>query len=179
MTVLQMSGADAEGTSPPPPKKRRYSQIRTVQYQRHSDETWIESAQSVSDENSHHMPAATSTLSGEGEVRWMKELFIYFENLGLIVNCLGTMVNSYGVNDPFSHTLDRTSPEENGYSDSVTPIVPLVNLGNTCFLNSVLYTLRFAPSFLHKLHHLSLAKPMCTVKVRSHSLFMNWVNVVY
>lgn len=36
------------------------------------------------------------------------------------------------------------------------PITTLSNLGNTCFLNSVLYTLRFAPSFLHNLHHLAL-----------------------
>lgn len=36
------------------------------------------------------------------------------------------------------------------------PITTLSNLGNTCFLNSVLYTLRFAPTFLHNLHHLAL-----------------------
>lgn len=35
-----------------------------------------------------------------------------------------------------------------------SPAASLSNLGNTCFLNSVLYTLRFAPNFLHKLHHL-------------------------
>lgn len=34
-------------------------------------------------------------------------------------------------------------------------LATLCNLGNTCFLNSVLYTLRFTPSFLHNLHHLS------------------------
>uniref|UniRef100_W8BX22 Ubiquitin carboxyl-terminal hydrolase 1 n=2 Tax=Ceratitis capitata TaxID=7213 RepID=W8BX22_CERCA len=30
----------------------------------------------------------------------------------------------------------------------------LCNIGNTCYLNSVVYTLRFAPRFLHNLHHL-------------------------
>jgi len=30
----------------------------------------------------------------------------------------------------------------------------LCNIGNTCYLNSVVYTLRFAPHFLHNLHHL-------------------------
>ncbi|BES96062.1 ubiquitin specific [Nesidiocoris tenuis] len=43
-----------------------------------------------------------------------------------------------------------------GHDDMDSPITTLSNLGNTCFLNSVLYTLRFAPSFLHNLHHLAL-----------------------
>ncbi|KAH8278860.1 hypothetical protein KR018_010493 [Drosophila ironensis] len=30
----------------------------------------------------------------------------------------------------------------------------LCNIGNSCYLNSVVYTLRFAPHFLHNLHHL-------------------------
>ncbi|XP_044314789.1 ubiquitin carboxyl-terminal hydrolase 1 [Drosophila rhopaloa] len=30
----------------------------------------------------------------------------------------------------------------------------LCNIGNSCYLNSVVYTLRFAPHFLHSLHHL-------------------------
>lgn len=34
------------------------------------------------------------------------------------------------------------------------PVATLSNMGNTCFLNSVLYALRFAPTFLHNLHHL-------------------------
>lgn len=35
-----------------------------------------------------------------------------------------------------------------------SPVAALSNMGNTCFLNSVLYTLRFIPTFLHNLHHL-------------------------
>ena len=42
----------------------------------------------------------------------------------------------------------------NKISNAQPPIASLSNLGNTCFLNSVLYTLRFTPGFLHSLHHL-------------------------
>lgn len=37
---------------------------------------------------------------------------------------------------------------------SNSSIATLCNIGNSCYLNSVVYTLRFAPFFLHKLHHL-------------------------
>lgn len=55
------------------------------------------------------------------------------------------------------------------------PVAPLANMGNTCFLNSVIYTLRFAPTFLHNLHHLidDLAKVNLRLtqnKVKSSSL---------
>jgi len=35
-----------------------------------------------------------------------------------------------------------------------SPIASLGNLGNTCYLNSVLYTLRFSPNFMHNMHHM-------------------------
>ncbi len=50
----------------------------------------------------------------------------------------------------------KTSAMGSGAASSAghPPIASLCNLGNTCFLNSVLYTLRFTPGFLHSLHHM-------------------------
>ncbi|XP_050507044.1 ubiquitin carboxyl-terminal hydrolase 1 [Diabrotica virgifera virgifera] len=48
----------------------------------------------------------------------------------------------------------RGDQRSNGDAVQESPVATLSNMGNTCFLNSVLYTLRFAPTFLHNLHHL-------------------------
>lgn len=48
----------------------------------------------------------------------------------------------------------RGDQRNNGDAAQDSPVATLSNMGNTCFLNSVLYTLRFAPTFLHNLHHL-------------------------
>lgn len=56
---------------------------------------------------------------------------------------LDAMLNGYRSND---HC--------NGDAQLHCPVAALSNMGNTCFLNSVLYTLRFSPMFLHNLHHL-------------------------
>lgn len=52
---------------------------------------------------------------------------------------------------------------DDGCPDGV-PVATLSNMGNTCYLNSVLYTLRFTPAFLHNLHH--LATDVATVHSR-------------
>lgn len=56
----------------------------------------------------------------------------------------------------FSDMLNgyRIDQRSNGDVLQDSPVATLSNMGNTCFLNSVLYTLRFAPTFLHNLHHL-------------------------
>lgn len=82
-------------------------------------------------------------------------------------------------------TSTSTSSTNNGrkvtLSTQPPPIATLSNLGNTCFLNSVLYTLRFTPNFLHNLHHLvgELAlvdQRLNIVKGKSSSLGRNFAN---
>lgn len=58
------------------------------------------------------------------------------------------MLNGYRSFDVNSRTSDDAT-----HSNS-QPVATLSNMGNTCYLNSVLYTLRFAPTFVHNLHHL-------------------------
>lgn len=38
--------------------------------------------------------------------------------------------------------------------DIALSMASLCNIGNSCYMNSVIYTLRFTPLFLHNLHHL-------------------------
>lgn len=49
-------------------------------------------------------------------------------------------------------------------------IATLCNIGNSCYLNSVIYTLRFAPHFLHKLHHLVEDMRQVYYRIDQHKL---------
>lgn len=63
-----------------------------------------------------------------------------------------------GENDNYERERDRPLRLDATINDKSTllpPVATLLNLGNTCFLNSVLYTLRFTPGFAHLLHHLA------------------------
>lgn len=74
--------------------------------------------------------------------------------------------------------LNGHHPPDNQYGGGTQkkiPIATLSNLGNTCFLNSVLYTLRYAPRFLHNLHHLvsdlaSVEQKLGSIRLKSSSL---------
>merc|ERR1719510_1235152 len=62
--------------------------------------------------------------------------------------------NSSNQGHPNASIAAQPSPGNNKITNAPPPIASLSNLGNTCFLNSDLYTLRFTPGFLHSLHHL-------------------------
>lgn len=79
--------------------------------------------------------------------------------MGLVTPSYGRMESLNGDSDVYSHERDRplrlAEPSSNEKS-TLPPVATLLNLGNTCFLNSVLYTLRFTPGFAHLLHHLAV-----------------------
>ncbi|ALC47155.1 CG15817 [Drosophila busckii] len=66
--------------------------------------------------------------------------------------------HQYYVTSSGSNASSGTGAALNGSSSASINHAPamgtLCNIGNTCYLNSVVYTLRFAPHFLHNLHHL-------------------------
>lgn len=51
-------------------------------------------------------------------------------------------------------SLASTSTSSTTYQGIMNAMATLSNIGNSCYLNSVVYTLRFTPNFLHNLHHL-------------------------
>ncbi|KAJ1527875.1 hypothetical protein ONE63_007813 [Megalurothrips usitatus] len=82
----------------------------------------------------------------------------------------GMMLNGF-----VSDSVNSIAASDDSPGSDVPPVATICNLGNTCFLNSILYTLRFAPHFLHKLHHLvndlaDAAARNNTSKVKSSSL---------
>lgn len=84
----------------------------------------------------------------------------------------------------FSSTRIEEQPSSTVLQNSLAPLVPdcsiasLCNIGNTCYLNAVIYTLRYAPSFLHKIHHLiedlsQINQKIVQNRVKSSSLGRN------
>lgn len=63
--------------------------------------------------------------------------------------------------------------------DIALSMASLCNIGNSCYMNSVIYTLRFTPLFLHNLHHLVsdfsqiVSRKETQMKLKSASLGRN------
>lgn len=67
-----------------------------------------------------------------------------------------TVANDYSStkNEEDEENMINAFYQQRYLGGSNNSIATLCNIGNSCYLNSVIYTLRFAPKFLHRLHHL-------------------------
>lgn len=66
----------------------------------------------------------------------------------------GSGVHRIGRNMHASDNYHANSDNRQQLQDIASSMASLCNIGNSCYMNSVIYTLRFAPFFLHNLHHL-------------------------
>lgn len=73
-------------------------------------------------------------------------------------------------NDAAEENLINAFYQQQCLGGSNNSIATLCNIGNSCYLNSVIYTLRFAPHFLHKLHHLVEDMRQVYLKIGQHKI---------
>lgn len=73
-------------------------------------------------------------------------------------------------NDAAEENLLNAFYQQQSLGGSNNSIATLCNIGNSCYLNSVIYTLRFAPQFLHKLHHLVEDMRQVYTRIGQHKL---------
>lgn len=78
--------------------------------------------------------------------------------------------NYLAKNDVNEENLINVFYQQQCLGGSNNSIATLCNIGNSCYLNSVIYTLRFAPHFLHKLHHLVEDMRHVYQKIGQHKL---------
>lgn len=73
-------------------------------------------------------------------------------------------------NDAAEENLLNAFYQQQCLGGSNNSIATLCNIGNSCYLNSVIYTLRFAPHFLHKLHHLVEDMRQVYMRISQHKV---------
>lgn len=93
------------------------------------------------------------------------------------------MQHQTGASSSNDYILPKSShnSDDNSYNQKkqiTSSMATLCNIGNTCYLNSVVYTLRFAPRFLHNLHHVcddmsEITQKLVYNKAKSASLGRN------
>ncbi|XP_069682403.1 ubiquitin carboxyl-terminal hydrolase 1 [Periplaneta americana] len=183
MTVLLEENAVGESSSAPPRKKLCLSRSGRSKLVRvpHNKAVHVNRSHSNvvagNDFKENHQKLSISSVKSS-DFGGSEEASTSLKNCEEDSGKSGTaMLNGYLPGD--SH--NKSSTDESPGSDTgvgCSPVATLCNLGNTCFLNSVIYTLRFAPAFLHNLHHLvadlgDLTSKQQQVKVKSSSLGRN------
>lgn len=71
---------------------------------------------------------------------------------GININQYYGSRNHHSNSDDSYFSSDSSSRQQ--LHDIASSMASLCNIGNSCYMNSVIYTLRFTPLFLHNLHHL-------------------------
>jgi len=184
MTILLEENAAGESSSAPPRKKLCLSLSRRSKLDRvprnktaHVNKNTSENAagNDFKDQKLSVSPVKSESTSDFGDSQKASTSLAICEEDSLHSGT--TMLNGYLPGDGHN----KSSTDESPGSDTAigcSPVATLCNLGNTCFLNSVIYTLRFAPAFLHNLHHLAddlgdLTSKQQQVKAKSSSLGRN------
>lgn len=73
------------------------------------------------------------------------------------MNLFGKRKNRYDGDIQDGRESKRAAESQSKSSPSSNPVISTVeNMGNTCFVNAVIYSLRFIPMFTNKLHDLVL-----------------------
>lgn len=66
----------------------------------------------------------------------------------------GSYNNNNNDDDTITAVTSSGGSSSSSYQGMIQSMATLSNIGNSCYLNSVVYTLRFTPNFMHNLHHL-------------------------
>ncbi|KAF4520033.1 hypothetical protein B566_EDAN008320 [Ephemera danica] len=135
MTILPGDGSCSGGSTPVPCKRQKLS----LKY--HSN-----------NQQKRNLFGEPSSSSAMDSMSGITAFFPASHRIGPFAKYEPEPSRSSGTDE--SPASEATSSSERNANPPV--MATLANMGNTCFLNSVLYTLRFAPQFMHQLHHVVL-----------------------